>query len=108
MPVWRSKDLHDTRQLLLLVFTGEDRISSPELSEDTAKGPHVNAESVAAPQYDLGTAIEAALDVGINLLLLATTAAEVDNSDIGLTRFTKENVLWLQVAVDDVFLLEQD
>ena len=49
MPVGRSKDLHDTRQLLLLVLTRENRIPGPELREDTAKRPHIDAQAIGAP-----------------------------------------------------------
>jgi hypothetical protein len=46
------------------------------------------------------------LDVRVHLLLLAAGGAEVDDADIGLARFAEEDIFGLEVAVDDVFVLQ--
>lgn len=71
MTVRRAKDLHDACELFLLVLAREDGIAGPELGQNAAEGPHVDAEAVAAAQDDLGAAVEAGLDVGVHFLFFA-------------------------------------
>lgn len=108
MPVGRSKDLHDASKLLLLVLTREDGISSPKLCENATERPHIDAQAIAAAKNDFRTAVETRLDVGVDLLLFATRAAEIDDSDVGFPGFTKQDVLRLEIAVNDVLLLQQN
>ena len=139
-----AHDLHDARELLLLVLAGEDRVARVHLGEDAAerpdlrameerehsvsdgagepepsvsrKGTHVDGHRVVAAEDDLGRAVEARLDVGVDcegvratgsarlerqggkgerraLLVLEAAAAEVDDLDAALGRVLEEDVL---------------
>jgi len=107
MAVRRAEDFHDARELLLLVLTREYGVAGPKLREDAAERPHVDAKAVAAAENDLGTAVEAGLDVGVHLLLFAAGGTKVDDADVGFAGFAEEDVFGFEVAVDDAFLLEE-
>jgi hypothetical protein len=103
-----AEDLHDAGQLFLFVLTREDGITSPKLRENATERPHIDAQAVAAAENDFRAAVETRLDVSVDLLLFATRAAKVDDSDVGLPGFTEQDVLRLEIAVNDVLLLQQD
>lgn len=105
MSVRRSKYLHDTSELLLFVFSWEQRIASPELSQDATKRPHVDTQPVGAAENNLRTAVETRLNVRVHLLFLLATASKVNDPDIGLASLTEEDVLRLEIAVDDALVL---
>jgi hypothetical protein len=103
-----AEDLHDAGQLFLFVLTREDGIASPKLCENATERPHIDAQAVAAAENDFRTAVETRLDVSVDLLLFATRAAKVDDSDVGFPSFTEQDVLRLEIAVNDMLLLQQD
>jgi hypothetical protein len=48
------KDFHDARELFLLVFPWEDRITSKQLGEDTSQAPHIDRNAIAHTQDNFG------------------------------------------------------
>lgn len=64
--VGQTEDLHDARQLLLLVLSGKDGEAGVELGEDAAQGPHVDRLRVVASEDDLGGSVESTLNVGVD------------------------------------------
>lgn len=68
--IWGPQNLHDTRQLLLLIFTRKDRESRIELGEDATQTPHVNSHVIVHAQDNFRRPIETALDISIDLLML--------------------------------------
>jgi hypothetical protein len=74
--IWGPQNLHDTRQLLLLIFTRKDRESRIELGEDATQTPHVNSHVIVHAQDNFRRPIETALDISIDyawLSILGTT-----------------------------------
>ena len=108
MLVGWPENFHDAGQLFLLIFTREDGISSPKLCKNATERPHIDAQAIAAAKNDFRTAVETRLDVGVDFLLFATRAAEIDDSDVGFPGFTEQDVFWLEIAVNDVLLLQQN
>ena len=76
-----SAHLHDQTYLVCFIFSWEDRVAHSELGHDTPETPHVDAGCVGDTQNDLGGAVEARLDVGIDALVLETRGTEVDDFD---------------------------
>lgn len=64
--VWGPKNLHDTRQLLLFVFTGEDGETSVQLSKDAAQAPHVDGHVIVHAKDDLRRTVEATLNIRVD------------------------------------------
>lgn len=102
-----AEELHDTGELFLFVFAGKQRVAGPELGKDTAEGPHVDTQAIGRAKNNFWGAVKAGLDVSVNLFLLAAAAAKVDNADVCVTGVAEEDVFWLEVAVDNAFLVEQ-
>lgn len=108
MLVGWPENLHDAGQLFLFVLTRENRIASPELRKNATKRPHIDAQAVAAAENDFRTAVETRLDVSVDLLFFATRAAKVDDSDVGFPSLAEQDVFRLEIAVNDVLLLQQN
>ena len=90
--------------LLLLVLSCEDGEAHKQFVQDAAKGPHVNGRSVADSHHDLRSSVEPTLDIGIELLVFICATTEIDDFDSTLVLFPEQDVLWFEVAVDDVEL----
>src|ERR1700737_4785295 len=58
----RAENFHDTGELFLLVFAGEERIAGVQFREDTADRPHINGHAVCHPENNLRRPIEPRLD----------------------------------------------
>lgn len=84
-----SKNLHDTCQLLLLIFTGEDGVSGVEFSHDTPKTPHVNWHPIGHPKDYLRGSIETTLDIRVYFLILEATGSEIDDLDFSVKGMSK-------------------
>ena len=108
MFLWRTEDFHDAGELLPLILTREDWVACQELGEDAPKGPHVDGHTISHAEYDFGRPIEAGLYVGIDLLILETTGAEIDNFDLGTCWMGEEDILRLKITMDDLVALQQD
>ena len=67
--------------MLLLVFTREQRIPNIKLVQDAAETPHVDGSVVRYAENDLGSSVEARLNVCINFFVREATTAEVDDLD---------------------------
>lgn len=46
---WDTQDLHDARQLLLLILAWEERHTRVHLGEDASQRPHVNGHVIVGP-----------------------------------------------------------
>lgn len=64
--VWGPKNLHDTRQLLLFVFTREDGEASVQLSKDATQAPHINGHVIVHAKDDLRGTVEATLNIRVD------------------------------------------
>lgn len=69
--IWGLQDLHDARQLLLLVFAREDRESCIELGEDATQTPHVDSHVIVHAQDDFRRPIETTLNISIDYAWLS-------------------------------------
>ena len=67
--------------MVFFVFSGKKRLAHIELVKDAAEGPHINRCSVWYTEYDFRGAVEARLNIGVDLLVLEAARAEVDNFD---------------------------
>lgn len=90
--------------MLFLIFAWEERVADVQLIEDATKTPHVDGCVVRDAEHDLRCSVESRLDVGVDLLVFETARAEIDNLDSRLVDLSKQNVLGLEIAVDDVVL----
>ena len=97
---------HHQGHVILFILSREKRVTNVQLVEDAAKAPHVNGMVVGDAKYNLWSPIESRLNIGINLLILKAATSEVDYFDSGLVDFPKQNVLWLEVTVDNVVLIQ--
>lgn len=107
MLLWWTKHLHDTGQLLLLVFTRENRIAGVKLSQDTANAPHINCNSVTHAEDNLWRAVESRLNVGIDLFILEAAGTEIDDLDLRVHRVSKQDIFWLEITVNDLVHLKK-
>lgn len=108
VPIRGSKDLHDAGKLFLFVLTWEQRIACPQLGQDTAQRPHIDAEAIAAAKYDFRTTIETRLNVRVHLLFLLAAAAKINHPYIGLARFAEQDIFRFQIAMDDPLVLQEN
>ena len=99
--------LHDKRQLLHLTLTWENWDARIQLNQDAAEAPHVDACRVRDANYNLRCPVEAGLYVRVNPLVGEARGPEVDDFDARLIWTLQQDILWLQVAVDDVLVSEE-
>ena len=90
--------------MVFLVLAREQWLPNVQLIEDAAEGPHIDSASVRYAEDDFRSAVEARLDVGVDLLVLEAARAEIDDLDARLVDLSKQNVFRLQIAVHDVVL----
>lgn len=102
--IGEPNDFHDERQLFLLTFSREQRHSSEKLGQDASETPHIDGSCVRNTKDDLRRTIEPRLDVSVNTLICKAAGAKVDDLDARFVRTFEKNVLWLEVAVNKVFL----
>lgn len=102
-----SKHFHNASKLLLLILARKNGHTSVELSQDAANTPHVDWQAIRHPQYHLRGSIETRLDIGIYLFIFEAARAKVNYLEVGTHRVLEQNVLWLQVTVNNLALLEQ-
>ena len=96
--------LHHESHVIFLVLAREKRLANVEFVEDAAEGPHVDSAGVGDAEDDLGRAIEARLNVRVDLLVFETARAEIDNLDSRLVNLSEQDVFRLQVTMHDVML----
>lgn len=84
----------------------EERDAGEELEHDAAEGPHVNGLEEALLEDNLWCSVEPALDIGEGYLGRETGRTEINDSDSTLLGISEHNVLRLQIAVDDIDILE--
>jgi len=74
-----ANDLDDARNLVRLVLAGKQRSASQQLGQDTPNAPHVDCNTVACPEDDLGSPVEPRLDVGVDTLVVVTARSKVNH-----------------------------
>lgn len=102
-----TKYLHDTRKLLLLVLSGEDRVSGVELGENAPQTPHVDRHPVRGTQDHFGRSIKPRLDVRVYLFIFKTAGTEINDLDLRMHWMSKQYVLRLEIAVDDLVTVKK-
>ena len=90
--------------MVFFVFAGEEGVAYRQLVEDAAEGPHVDGRRVGDTQHDFRRAVESALDVRVDFLVLEAAATKVNDLDSRLGDFAEENVFGFEVTVDDLVL----
>jgi hypothetical protein len=85
----------------------EQDIPCVELSEDASKGPHVDLVVVLASQDDLRSPIGSRLHIGAEVIMDEATGAEVNHLDLRLGVGFYQDVLWLQIAMDQVQVMDE-
>lgn len=102
-----TENLHNARELFLLVLAREDREASVQLSKNAAKTPHVDSHVVIHAKNHFGRTIKAALDVRVDFLVFKAATTEVDNLDATFVWTTKQDVLRLKVAMYNPVMTHQ-
>ena len=86
----------------------EERAAEEELVQHAAKAPRVDGRRVGQAEADLGRAVEARLDVGVDACAHEARRAEVDEADRRhVVVLGDEDVLGLEVAVHDAVLVRE-
>lgn len=104
----RTKYFHDASQLLLLVLSWEDGVAREQFCKDTTQTPHVDGQTIAHAQNDLGRSVESRLDVRVDLFRFEAAGSEINDLDLRVQGVRQQNVLGLQVTVDDLLLLQKN
>lgn len=107
MLLWWPEHFHNAGQLLLLVLTRENRITSVKLGQDTANTPHINGDPVAHTEDNLWRSVESRLNVRVDLFILEAAGTEIDDFDLRVHRVSKQDIFWLEITVDDLVHLEK-
>lgn len=76
---WNTLDLHHECHVVLFILSWEQWIANVQLVEDAAKTPHVNGSAIGDAEDNLWRSIESRLDIRINLLILKTATAKIDD-----------------------------
>mmetsp|Transcript_45383 Transcript_45383/g.142764 ORF Transcript_45383/g.142764 Transcript_45383/m.142764 type:complete len:514 (+) Transcript_45383:677-2218(+) len=84
----------------------EEQLARVELHQDAAEGPEVDLRRVGEAEDDLRCPIGAALHVRAALVVVQVRVAIVDHLDLARGQRRDENVFRLEVAVDDVALVQ--
>ena len=104
----RAKDLHDTGKLFLFVLARKDWIAGVELGQDTPQTPHINGHAIRHAEDDFGGTVESTLDICVHLLIFKAAGAKIDDFDFGGHRMHQKDILWLQVAVNNLLATQKD
>ena len=67
--------------MLFFVLTCKDGEAHEELVKDAAEGPHVDGRRIPNTHHNLRGAVEARLDVGVELVRLIGATAKVNHLD---------------------------
>ena len=99
---WNSFHFHDALHLFFLIFACKDRESNKEFVKNAPKRPHVNCRCVSNTHHDLGCSIETTLNIGVELLVLICSTAEINYLDSTLVTLSQENIFWFHIAMNYV------
>lgn len=77
----RAEGLEKHLDLFFLIFAWEDGVSGEEFAQDASKRPDIDFVGVPDTENDLRSAIETALNVGVELLMLKSATAHIDDLD---------------------------
>jgi hypothetical protein len=78
----QAEDFHLIHQLLALVVSRKERMTRVQLGKNAAKAPHVDRSAILAAKNHFRRTIEAALDIGVDLLMVEAARAKVNNLDV--------------------------
>ena len=105
---WRdSFDFHHECHVVFLILTWEEWISNVEFIENTSKAPHINSSTIGNAENNFGSPIESGLDIRINLLVFKTSTTKINDLNTRLVDLSKQDVLWLEITVDNIVLVEK-
>ena len=90
--------------MIFLVLSREERLADVQFVQDAAEGPHVDGRSIRDAQHDLRRPVETRLDVGVYLFVFKAARSKIDDLDARFVDLSQQDVLWLEIAVDDVVL----
>ncbi len=91
----------------MLIIPRKERIPEMHFGNNTPKRPHINLPIIPHPQNNLRRSIVPTLYVGVDSLALKTTRPEVDHTNTRLVRLLEQDILWLQIRVDDLALVQE-
>lgn len=104
---WHSTELHDKLDLFLLVVSWEKWLTCVELSQDASKRPNINFLSVLDSHNDLWRTVETRLNIGVDLLITEAARTKVNNLEVSAHGVSTENILWLEITMNDLMLLQE-
>ena len=108
MLLWGTENLHDTRELLLFVFSREYRIACEQFGQYTSHTPHIDGHAIRHAQNDFRRTVETTLDISVHLFVLETTRSEIDRSNVRGQRVNQKDIFRLQIAMDNLLRMQQD
>ena len=80
-PRWYTLHLHNHGHVLFFILTREQGVTNKKLIENTTVAPHIDGCRVGNAKYDLWCAVEAGLNVSVDLLVLKAAATKINNFD---------------------------
>jgi len=100
-----AKRRNEVLEQLVLVFGWKQRLAHDELEDDAPQRPHVGCVVVCVAQQNLGRPVVPALHVEEPLFAVFATRPEVYYFYRLVALVSKQNVLWLHVAVNHASVL---
>jgi hypothetical protein len=91
--------------LVVFVSASEKSVAGVELGQNATQTPHVDRVGVFGAEQDFGRSVRSGLNVKVHLVLVVAGRAEIADFYATLALLLQQNVLWLQITVNDLFLL---
>jgi hypothetical protein len=88
--------------LIKLIRSREQRLPRMHFDQNTAQTPHIDRNAVGQSEHNLRTPIKSTLNVRIHPSTGIARASKVNDFDPASFGVSKEYVLGLQIAMDDV------
>ena len=101
---WHTNSDSEHLHKFTLVDHLENRAPCQHLDHNAAERPHVNCIRVRYSKDNLGSSVEPALDVSESIFELGARGAEVYDFDVAMVSVCEENVFWLQITMDDLYI----
>ena len=108
MLLWGTENLHDTRELLLFVFSREYRIACEQFGQYTSHTPHIDRHAIRHAQNDFRGTVETTLNISVHLFVLETARSEINRSNVRGQRVNQEDIFRLQIAMNNLLRMQQD
>ena len=103
---WADDSNHSGEKSLHRVILEED-IAGEELSQDAAKGPHVDLVVVFAPKDDFWCSVRSTLHVGAQMVVDEATRSKINYLDLTSGIRFDQDILGLQVTMDQVEVMDK-